>query len=113
MTIVHTVHDTTIVHWWRAHFNTRIRIRRIHLVARQDCCENRISDNDIFSILNDPNTGSSSKILIGNTASVTLVNKAKFLDCDQIADGIIIESAFTANDGVLNFAEIYINAEEV
>lgn len=111
-TYIHSLPLANTLHWWSAHFNTRIHINRIRFVARKDF-PSRLGTYNIFSILNDQNTRSSlSKVFFANTGSISLINKEKTLTCDQIADGIIVESPPNKNGKLLNFAEIYIYGEE-
>ena len=112
-TQIHSVPDNTALHWWRGDFNARIRIKSIRLVARQDCCQNRLDSYEIFAVLSDAKTGTSTKILFATTQDITMVNEEKRLNCNQIADGLILESPISKNGGLLNFGEIYIYGEEV
>ena len=112
-THIHSVFSNTALHWWRGDFNARIWIKSIRLVARQDCCEDRLDSYEIFAVLSDAKTGTSTKNLFATTQDITMVNKEKRLNCNQIADGLILESPIGKNGGLLNFGEIYIYGEEV
>ena len=114
LTDIHSDVSSTALHWWRADFNTRIRIKSIRLVARKNCCPERFNDYQIFAVLNDAKTGTSEKILFASTLGIPIVSEEKTLNnFNQIADGLILESPIGENSGVLNFAEIYIYGEEV